>query len=106
VTKQELRQQWSERIVEYKASGQNQTTWRKENNISLRQLSYWLKKEKSETGASEPSPQGMSLKLNQQEESPGNNALHIKVGPATIEVKPGFNQTLLLDVLKVLRVLC
>lgn len=45
MTKQELQQQWKSRIAAYRASGLSQVAFCKAQNTSLRQLSYWLRKE-------------------------------------------------------------
>lgn len=44
MTKKERKQQWKTRIEAYKTSGLSKVAFCKQNNISVRQLHYWLKK--------------------------------------------------------------
>lgn len=106
MVKQELRRQWQERIAAYKASGLSQSAFCREQNISLRQLSYWLRKENLKFSPTKASPTWVPLEINMQEDSHPGNTLLVKVGAATVEVKPGFNQKLLLDVVRTMSVLC
>lgn len=110
MTKQEVKQQWKDRIAAYRASGLSQAAWCKENNVSLRQLSYWLKKEGANETPLAASTKWLPVEISSQsadsEKILSNNSLHIKIGPAVVEVKPGFNQKLLLDVVRTLRTIC
>lgn len=106
MTKQELEQQWKSRIVAYRASGLTQVAFCKAQNISLRQLSYWLRKEAMKGIPSDKTTQWLPVNLSNQGVASEDISLHIKIGPAVVEVKPGFDQKLLLDVERTLRALC
>jgi len=106
MTKQELQQHWKERIAAYRASGLSQVAFCREQDISLRQLSYWLRKEAKKETVTATSTRWLPVEINNQGAASENNSLQIKMGPASIEIRPGFDQKLLLDVLKTLKVLC
>ena len=40
----ELRKVWEQRIADYRKSGQTQVNWCKENQWSIHQFKYWLRK--------------------------------------------------------------
>jgi len=106
--KAELQQEWERRIAEYRASGQSAKEWCAAHNVTPRQLWYWLKK--CRTG-DEPRPAGSPVKWLPVEVSQApclgqENELLIRVGPASIEVRPGFDPALLGEVIKVLMSLC
>ncbi|WP_408634747.1 IS66 family insertion sequence element accessory protein TnpA [Paenibacillus zanthoxyli] len=49
MTKAELRQhQWTERIMDYRASGLTMSAWCQMQGVTLHQLKYWLRKIDSE----------------------------------------------------------
>jgi hypothetical protein len=50
----ELRKVWEQRIADYRKSGQTQANWCKENQLSIHQFKYWLRKiEKSDAQIAE-----------------------------------------------------
>lgn len=65
----ELRKVWEQRIADYRKSGQTQVNWCKENQWSIHQFKYWLRKienpiknqGKSTKWASVPSPVLLSI---------------------------------------------
>jgi hypothetical protein len=105
MTHTERRQQWKARIEAYKASGLSKKEFCKQHNISTRQLYYWLRKE-SLKEQTDNTVQWLPVSLSGQEDISRCDFLTVKVGPAVIEVKQGFNEKLLLDVVKVLSTLC
>lgn len=97
----ELRKEWERRIAEYKTSGQSQVKWCEANGLSIHQFRYWMKRIR-----------------NQHDENIGNSwipvviedlkpaqseSLLVKVGSVSVEVNPGFNPSLLVEVIKVLK---
>ncbi|MBM7581194.1 transposase-like protein [Caldicoprobacter guelmensis] len=101
----ERRQQWKARIEAYKASDLSAREFCRQHDITTRQLYYWLRKEtlKEQTGNT---VQWLSVSLNSQEDTSLSDFLTVKVGPDAIEVRQGFNEKLLLHVVKVLSALC
>lgn len=98
--KQEI---WNNRISAYKSSGLTQNVFCKEQRISRRQLNYWLQKDAAREIEPERTTQWLPVKLNNEGLNYNDGSLNIKIGIATIEVKPGFNQKFLLDVLNTVR---
>ncbi|AUS95247.1 hypothetical protein CDQ84_19230 [Clostridium thermosuccinogenes] len=106
MTKADLYQKWASIIAEYKSSGQTQTSFCKSAGISLRQLSYWLRKERQNGIIQSESPKWIPVEVDHKEHTGKGQSIEIKFGPAEVQVKPGFDQKHLLDVLMVLRELC
>jgi hypothetical protein len=104
--KAEQQKQWAAREATFRNSGQSLSAWCKANDLNPRQFRYWLEKgNKEATPATTPS-QWLSMEVDVQEVTPQNNALIVRMGQATVEVKLGFDQKLLLDVLRTLGALC
>ena len=105
---QELRKEWERWISIYRSSGQTQTNWCKANDLSIHQFKYWLKRiEGPKPRLTTTSPQWVPVELEDSNvEDTNNEALQVKVGLASVEVKPGFNQSHLKEVIKVLKSLC
>lgn len=96
-----LRKEWEQRIADHKASGQSQTKWCEANGVSYHQFGYWKKRIKDQHKEKENNS-WVSVII--EETQPTQcNSLMIKVGTVSIEVNPGFNPTLLSDVIKVLK---
>src|SRR5690554_1191982 len=94
----EKRQKWESRVTAFKASGQTAADWCSAHDLKIHQLRYWLNKFKS--AGEEPivkETKWLSVEVGELNNSSQPNALPIRVGKATIEVKPGFDPTLLSD---------
>ena len=100
MTTEERQNLWAARIAEYEASGQSVPAWCKANNVSIQQLRYWLRKKKRvpETINSDDTS-WLPLDLS---DIGYESSLLVRVGRVAVEVKPGFDPKLLLDVVKVL----
>jgi len=102
--KADLQKDWELRIADYKASGLTQIKWCEENNLKLHQFKYWFYKiEKKKTSV--PKSNWVSVTLDESNQDI-RETLKIKIGQASIEVKSGFNPSLLADVIKVLKTVC
>jgi hypothetical protein len=107
MTKNELRQMWEKRIADLQSSGQSIPAWSNANNLKLHQVRYWQRQFKNQATSSESSPQWLSVKICDVNQSqPRENSLLIKVGAITIEVKSGFDPELLLEVVRTLSAIC
>ena len=105
MTKSELNQEWEERIAAFRASGQTLVAWCAQENIKLTQAKYWVKKFKhKETSISSPKWLAVDRELIQSAQT--EKPLVVKVGPAAIEVYPGFNKTLFQDIVQALHTSC
>jgi hypothetical protein len=97
----ELQQEWELRIAEFRASGQTQTKWCEINNFKIHQFKYWLRKIEKTPEQPKPSSKWIPITMeNQFDES--NESLKIKIGPASIEVKPGVDLVFFADVVRTL----
>jgi transposase-like protein len=104
MTKTARRKLWEERVSAFKVSGQTQANWCEDHEVNIHQLRYWLKKFRSEKLPDSPSPKWIPVKIEDREGAPNSpsHSIMVKVGEATIEVKPGFDPLLLANVVKVL----
>ncbi|MFZ5986152.1 MAG: IS66 family insertion sequence element accessory protein TnpA [Bacillota bacterium] len=106
MTKEGQRQQWIDRVEEYKASCQSQAAWCKERNINLRTFNYWYCKLKSADDVQNTTTNWLSVKLEKTLKKPEVSVINIKIGNAAIEINPGVDSDHLLKVLRVLNSLC
>lgn len=106
MTKEEQRQQWIDRVEEFKKSGQTQAIWCKERNINLRTFNYWYCKFKNAGDKQNNTANWLSVKLDKTLKEPVVSVLSIKVGNAVVEVNHGVDADHLLKVLKVLNSIC
>lgn len=90
---------------EFKASGQTATAWSAAQNLKVHQLRYWVQKFKSEDESPKDHTQWLSLEVGDVKTGKPQEALPVRVGKATVEVRPGFDPKLLLDVVKTLSTL-
>ncbi|MGI6286761.1 helix-turn-helix domain-containing protein [Neomoorella humiferrea] len=106
MTKAERQKLWEDRITAYQKSGQSVKEWcATQEGVSPRQLWYWLRKYKNQNEVS-PVITNRWLPVEISQEGSREQALLVKIGPATIEVRPGFDPTLLSQVIKALIALC
>jgi len=108
MTKAEQQKAWEARIADYQASGQSVKEWCAVNGVTPRQLRYWLKKFKELKNPAQPGEpiQWLPVKIKETSFTAPEKVLTIKVGPASIEVREGFNPGLLSEVVQVLVNLC
>lgn len=92
MTKTERQNMWQGRISKYKASGQSVKEWCADNDVKPHQLWYWLRKERQ---ASEDRVSWLPIDIRDSDQQ---ESLLVRVGRVTVEVKPGFNPKLLLDI--------
>lgn len=104
MTNAERRNQWETRVAEYRASGESVPAWCAANEIEPSSMRYWLRKFRSEQSANTSSPQWLSVEVNDSIDAKDN--LHIRVGKVVIEVQPGFDPALLIDVVRTLVAVC
>jgi len=91
MTKEEKRIFWTEKISEYRSSGQTAKAWSKDNNLSVHALRYWIIKFNKENNKSNESVEFKPLitELPSSLESP----IRVSIGPAVIELTRGFDET-------------
>lgn len=101
--KTELHIEWERRIAIFEASGETQAKWCAANDLNVHQLKYWLKKIKGPKSTHETKSRFTPIVI---AETATNSTLEIKVGKASVEVRPGYDPTFLADVVKMLKTLC
>lgn len=106
MSKAELREIWKARIADYQASGQRTSDWCAAHQVTPRQLAYWKKvfKDKPDETVA-PKSQWLSVNVDHQL-AETESSLLVKVGSVAIEVRPGYNPSLLSDVVRTLKTLC
>jgi hypothetical protein len=113
VTKAEriaLHQEWEGRISEFQRSGLTRKAWCEANHISIHKFHYWFGKLSRLESRSSLQP-GPWAQVRVGEAITGGppsaqTSLSVRVGSVVIEVRDGYNPSLLLDVVKVLQELC
>ena len=104
--KEEVRNQWIDRVAEFKASGLSQTAWCKTKNINLRTFSHWVTKSKNNTQQKGKQSNWIALKSSELEQKPKSSSITVKIGQAALEINSDFDPQLLSNILKVLNALC
>ena len=97
----EKQKQWKKRIADYEASGQSGVSWCKEHGVSECQFWYWKKKFQKETAATEEAT-WVPVVLGEE----ASSSLTIRVGTVEVEVKAGYEEKLLQQVIRTLVSLC
>src|SRR5690606_10254815 len=87
----------------FRASGMSVRSWCAEQGIKEHQLRYWLRRLDSDDTQG---PRWIPVTLNGAGPWEEARGLVIRIGRATIEVGPGFDRTLLADVVRVLTHCC
>lgn len=105
----DLRMLWEGRLKEFAGSRNSLTAWCREQGLPVHQAKYWQHKLRRNESAGAQSPQWLTLEI----DGPSETALKrqaatlcIKVGPAVIEIQPGYNVELLKDVIRTLDKIC
>lgn len=95
-----VREQWEARVADYRACGLSAAEWCKANNQKTYRLWYWIRKFEAEEASSQECSKWLPILATDHPASEAS--LSIRVGHATITVSPGFDQALLLDVVRTL----
>jgi transposase-like protein len=96
----ELRKEWVARIADYTRSGLTAREWCARQGITESQLKYWLRQVRK----SEQKVEWASVRV-VEDEAP-DRGVSVHLGAARIEVRPGFDATLLGEVLRVVASTC
>jgi len=104
---QQRRQEWEKRIAEYLSSGQSVREWCAANGVKPERLRYWLRRKKeAESTETESTTWVQAVVSRPTPEEENETGLLVKVGKASIEIKPGFDPELLSTVVRVLSGIC
>jgi len=100
----EKQKEWTGKISDFEKSGKTKEVWCEKNIIGIRQLNYWIKRLTKNPSTENLSKQWLPIEIKEEEISEAP-PLSVKIGLATVEVHPGFDKELLLEVLKILKAL-
>jgi hypothetical protein len=96
---------WEERIAAFQTSGQTVSGWCRERDISEHQMRYWLRRILPKRAKTQESVSSHWVQV----DSSGNTArsgISLCIGNVTLDVQPGFDQQVLVEVLRSLMSLC
>ena len=103
------REEWRQRVADFKASGKSGAAWCAERGIKPHLLYYWVQRLASSTEeVTDNSRQKswMPVEIEDRPLSPQGKGLELRIGNVAVEVRPGFDEKLLRDVVRVLSALC
>jgi transposase-like protein len=104
---QHKREHWQQRIAEYRASGQSGAAWCAEQGIKPHLLYYWVQQfASSSTDTSTTSLQWQPVLVSDRRHKKTTGSICVRVGAATIEIAPDFDEKTLTDVVRVLAAVC
>jgi len=106
MTKAERQKEWESRITAYRASGQSTKKWCAAHDLKPHQLWYWIRKDQLTDSPTVVSSRWLPVEFSDSEPESHASPLLIRVGHATVEVKPGFDSSLLSDIVRTLAALC
>ncbi|MEA4884043.1 MAG: helix-turn-helix domain-containing protein [Clostridia bacterium] len=90
---------WRPIVDEFLASGHTVSAWSREHGVNSRRLYYWIAKFREDSRLAE---QTRWLQLQTGEPPVSDCAFEVRVGNATIVVKPGFDPEALTDIVRAL----
>jgi transposase-like protein len=107
MSRPELLREWETRIADYSARGSSAREWFDQHGVTKSQLKYWRARlretPKGDVQWTSVQVADRDTHISQAHAVPEGNAAEITlhVGPARIQVRPGFDHALLSDVLRV-----
>jgi hypothetical protein len=105
MTRAALRAEWQTRLTDYYHSGLSATAWCAAHDVKLHQLQYWTRRlALPEAGA--PADLQWAPMTVVGEAPSADDGLQLRVGPATLTVRPGFDPALLVAVVRALGPVC
>lgn len=90
---------WLAMIEEYRASGLSLVEWCQTSGIALHNMKYWLRKQSPINRESTEETSWVSCVV----EEPKENSISLRINQVDIEVTSGYDETLLLQVIRTLR---
>ena len=119
-SKQERVEHWSRLLADQRSSGLSMAGWCRSQSIPFSTFDYWRQqlapisstRKADSPQKNNPAPEWLSVAITGDPSGPTpsfktvSDVLSLRVGKVTIDVVPGFNSALLLDVLCVLEARC
>ena len=87
---------WSGQISEYRKSGETLVKWCEKNDVKIHTMKYWLRKQSPVSKKQEPAWVSCVV------EEPSSDTITLKIKNVEIEVMSGYQDELLLSVLRTL----
>jgi hypothetical protein len=103
--KEQRRHEWIARIADYRASGLTLSAWCTANHFTKEKLKYWLRKTKEDSSSATLTPPTRWVPLTVADQF-STSSLVVRVGPASIEIRAGFDPRLLREIVQALEVPC
>ena len=105
------RKLWESRVKEYRQSQMTAREWCQKQGLTDSALSYWItklnKEQKSPLSQTDiQTTSWLSVNFMHEEKKGKQTSINVKIGPASIELKQGFDQKLLVDIVEALKSLC
>ncbi|MET2870283.1 MULTISPECIES: IS66 family insertion sequence element accessory protein TnpB [Exiguobacterium] len=90
---------WIVKIEEYRASGLSLIEWCETSDVALHNMKYWLRKQSPINRDSSQETSWVSCVV----EEPKEKSISLRIDQVDIEVTSGYDETLLLQVIRTLR---
>ncbi|MCK4261060.1 MAG: hypothetical protein KAX49_18940 [Halanaerobiales bacterium] len=107
-----IKEQWKQRIADYKSSGQTGKVWCEANNLNINTLRYYTSKFNNEnrstieTSKTETPTKWVQVDASIPEQEIKDTALVISIGKASIKVNPNFDPEFLKEVVRTISSVC
>jgi hypothetical protein len=95
---------WRQQIQALQESGLTRRAYCERNQVKLSTLGYWCQKMNPSARANKTVPEAGWIPLQIGEDEP--SGIDLRIGRITIAIKPGFDPSLLTDVLRTINTLC
>jgi hypothetical protein len=95
---------WTQQVQALKESGLSRRAYCEKNQIKLSMLGYWCQKLNPSARANKTVHESGWIPLQIGEDEP--SGIDLRIGRITIAIKPGFDPSLLTDVLRTINTLC
>jgi len=96
--RKEKAQVWLEKINEYRESGKSLVQWCTDTGVAIHNMNYWLRKQAPITKVADKETSWVSCIV----EGPESDAITLKMKNVEIEVTSGFQEELLLQIIRTL----
>lgn len=96
--RKEKEQVWLEKINEYRESGKSLVQWCTDTGVAIHSMNYWLRKQAPITKVSDQETSWVSCIV----EGATSDAITLKMKNVEIEVTSGFQEELLLQIIRTL----
>jgi transposase-like protein len=107
MSRRRMAEQWIARINDYRASGEGVQAWCARNQVSSKQLYYWMAKLKNTDQHASPTGRPRWVALSVAKPAPAEAApILVRVGTTTVEVRAGFEPAVFAEVARALKALC